>query len=86
MRPELQELIDRTIKDIAELPALDRAIMFAKQKRSLVIGEMMLSRPGISREDAIRRYNAANSEGVLLDELERRLAEDANFPKLKVFL
>lgn len=83
-KPCVERMLARAAEAFAKLTPLQKAIEFARQRRSWVVGEMQLKDddgvdPDMSREKAMALY-AQTPEGALLAELERRL--EAEKPKI----
>jgi hypothetical protein len=55
-RPELVELIASTAQAYEAMTPEQQRWMRAEQRKSWVIGEMMLDHPGLTREEAERVY------------------------------
>lgn len=62
-RPELDALVKRAIAAFDALPPDRQRELRAEQRRSWVIGELMLSDPNLTREAAAARVARAETEG-----------------------
>jgi hypothetical protein len=67
----ITRLIKIGIETEKNLPPLQRALNHARQRRSWVIGEMMLADDNLTREQALKRFEEILPDGLLLAELER---------------
>lgn len=56
-RPELAELLRKSKEIVAAMTPEQRREMHREQRKSWVIGEMMLQHPEMPREEAERIYN-----------------------------
>lgn len=75
-RPELEALAKRAAERMAAMSPVDRAIDELRQRRSWVIGELMLEHPDMTREAALARYRGI-PDGAVLEALER--LQEASF-------
>jgi hypothetical protein len=58
-RPDLDQLLAECVAAALEMSPSEREAMWEAQQRSWVVGELMLTNPDISRDEAERRYEAA---------------------------
>jgi hypothetical protein len=58
-RPDLDELIKRSIAVVAAMSPEARGEMYRAQKRSWCIGELMLDDPYLTHDEAARRVDEA---------------------------
>lgn len=73
----IARMLRRSVERFNAMNPLGKAMELARQKRSWVIGEMMLGNERLTREQAIEAYTKLIPEGLLLQELERRMEGDA---------
>jgi hypothetical protein len=62
-RPELAALLAKAKAALEKLTPEQRDKMFAAQRQSWVVGEIMLEHPEMTREEAVAIYRRCNTRG-----------------------
>ncbi len=77
---DIEHLLKESVERVKKMTPFERALMYARQRRSWVTGEMALGndsgKGAVPIEEARKIYDCL-PEGALLSELERRMAGDA---------
>jgi len=72
-RPDLDDLIRRSVETVRTMDPIDRGLMFAAQQRSFARGNVGLSNPDVTTEVVRRAYDQMHPGEVAFRELLRNL-------------